>query len=136
MAAKGEMQAGLFSHTMDARLPGQGPGPQPHQAMGTLGVRGSYLVSPGRNSGILGGFGAFVSPGKPSPFPLSAYGLSIISSQLLAGPPSWHMHPFRQLGPPHASSIGAWPCFPASPGIPNTCTLRALLSGVLLKSGE
>lgn len=96
MAAKGEMQAGLFSHTVDGRLPGQGPGLQPRQAVGcrgTLGVRGSHLVSPGRNSGILGGSRSFQESRQTFPFPLSAYGPSIISGWLLAGPPSTHAPP-------------------------------------------
>lgn len=121
MAARGEMQAGLFSHTVDARLQGQGPGLQPRQGMGrrgTQGMRGSHLVSPGRNSGILGGSGSFWESRQTLPLPLICLWPQHHLRQLLAGSPSWHMHPL----PPTGSSscllpwdLALFPSFPRHP---------------------
>lgn len=134
MAAKGEMQAGLFSHTVDGRLQGQGPGLQPRQTMarrGTLGVRGLHLVFSSRNSGILGGSGSFWESRQTLPLTL----VCLWSQQHLWPAPGWPT--FLAHAPPSTNWVLLMPpplalgCFPAYPGIPNTCTLRALPPGVL-----
>lgn len=102
MAARGEMQAGLFSHTVDARLQGQGPGLQPRQAMGcrgTQGVRSSHLVSPGRNSGILGGSGSFWESRQTLPLPL----ICLWPQHHLRPAPGWSI--FLPHAPPSANWV-------------------------------